>query len=163
MAAVQTAAAAGVVIVSWLMPVFRRSSGLSDRKAGGHCAADRPMPCRDRSVVVSVLIVALNYHLGPSTSTPLSLRISGVLAGLVVVAAVAVTLWHADRHCLRLRFSLGLPGLGLSPAMTVALVDDLRFSSHVVDLHRPPCPCSSGVSSPRSPTSPAPLAMIVWA
>jgi len=46
-------------------------------------------------------IVAWNNHVGPSTTTPLGLRIAGVLAGLVVIAALAVSLatlipWSTD-------------------------------------------------------------------
>ena len=166
MAAVQTAAAAGVVIVILAglacLPAFVgfiRSEGWR-----ALWPLIRPMLLSViAAIVVSVLIVAWNYHLGPSTSTPLGLRISGVLAGLVVVAAVAVTCGTLIVIVYRLRFSprvtrfLGILAVAMTVALVVIFAGALTWWISTA-LH---APWFFGSLVPRSPTSPAPLAMIV--
>jgi hypothetical protein len=166
MTAVQAAAAAGVLIVIMAgltcLPAFIefiRSKGWR-----ALWPLIRPMLLSViAAVVVSVLIVAWNYHLGPSTSTPLGLRISGVLAGLVVVAAVAVTCGTLIAIVYRLRFStrvtriLGVLAVAMTMALVVIFAGALTWWISTA-LH---APWFFGSLIPRSPTSPAPLPMIV--
>jgi hypothetical protein len=166
MAAVQAAAAAGVliVIVAGLISLpalveLIRSDGWSTL-----WPLIRPMILSvTMAGAVSIGIVAWNDRLGPSINTPLVLRIAGVFAGLVVVGALVVSCGTLIAIVYRLRFSprvtrvLGL----LAVAMTVALV--AIFAGTLTwwvstALH---APWFFGSLVPRSPTSPAPLAMIV--
>jgi hypothetical protein len=115
------------------------------------------------AAAVSIGIVAWNDHLGPGTDTPSGLRIAGVLAGLVVIGALVVSYGTLIAIVYRLRLSPGVTRiLGvLAIAMTVALV--VIFAGALTwwistAIH---APWFFGSLVPRSPTSPAPLAMIV--
>ncbi len=108
-------------------------------------------------------IVAWNNHLGPSTTTPLGLRIAGVLAGLVVIAALAVSFATLIALVYRLGISTRVTRIlgALAVAMTLALA--VIFAGALTwwistALH---APWFFGSLIPRSPASPAPLPMIV--
>ena len=166
MAAVQAAAAVGVLILivaglACLPAVvqFMRSEGWR-----ALWPLVRPMTL---SVIAagaaSVGIVAWNNHVGPSTTTPLGLRIAGVLAGLVVIGALAVSYATLIAFVYRLRISTRVTRIlaVLAVAMTLALA--VIFAGALTwwistALH---APWFFGSLIPRSPTSPAPLPMIV--
>jgi hypothetical protein len=166
MAAVQAAAAVGVLIliVAGLacLPAFVQFMRSEGWRALWPLV--RPMTL---SVIAagaaSVGIVAWNNHVGPSTTTPLGLRIAGVLAGLVVIGALAVSYATLIAFVYRLRISTRVTRIlaVLAVAMTLALA--VIFAGALTwwistALH---APWFFGSLIPRSPTSPAPLPMIV--
>lgn len=166
MNAVQAAAATGVLIVIMAglacLPAFFELIRSEGWRALWPLA--RPMLLSGIAAgVASAGIVAWNNHLGNSTTTPMGLRIAGVLAGLVVIGALAVSCGTLIAIVYRLRFSTGVTRiLGvLAVAMTGALV--VIFAGALtwwisIALH---APWFFGSLIPRSPTSPAPLPMIV--
>ena len=166
MAAVQAAAAVGVLIliVAGLacLPAFVQFMRSEGWRALWPLV--RPMTL---SVIAagaaSVGIVAWNNHVGPSTTTPLGLRIAGVLAGLVVIGALAVSYATLIAFVYRLRIStrvtriLGVLAVAMTLALAVIFAGALTWWISTA-LH---APWFFGSLIPRSPTSPAPLPMIV--
>ena len=166
MAAVQAAAAVGVLIlvVAGLacLPAFVQFIRSEGWRALWPLI--RPMTV---SVIaagaVSVGILAWNNHVGPSTATPWGLRIAGALAGLVVIAALAVSYATLIAFVYRLRIStrvtriLGVLAVAMTLALAVIFAGALTWWISTA-LH---APWFFGSLIPRSPTSPAPLPMIV--
>jgi len=166
MAAVQAAAAAGMLIVFaaglTCLPAFVRFIRSEGWWALWPLA--RPMTF---SVIAagaaSVGIVAWSNHLGPNSTTPLGLRIAGVLAGLAVTAALAVSCGTLIAIVYRLRFSprvtlfLGALAVAMTAALVVIFAGVLTWWISTA-LH---APWFFGSLVPRSAGTPAPLAMIV--
>ncbi len=166
MAAVRAAAAAGVLVVIMAglacLPAFVEFIRSEGWRALWPLA--RPMLLSGTAAgAASAGIVAWNNHLGPSTTTPLGLRIAGVLAGLVVIGALAVSCGTLTAIVYRLRFSpqvtriLGVLAVAMTMALVVIFAGALTWWISTA-LH---APWFFGSLIPRSPTSPAPLAMIV--
>ena len=96
-------------------------------------------------------------------TTPPGLRIAGVLAGLVVVGAVAVGCGALIAIVYRIHISpritriLGLLAVAMTMALVVIFAGALTWWISIA-LH---APWFFGSLIPRSPTSPAPIPMIV--
>ena len=166
MTAVQAAAAAGVLIVLVAglacLPAFLqfiRSEG---------CRVlwplVRPMLWAGIAAgAASAGIVLWSNRLGPNTTTPLGLRIAGLLTGLVVTGALAVSCGTLIALVYRLRFSarvtriLGILAVAMSMALVVIFAGALTWWISIA-LH---APWFFGSLVPQSPASPAPLPMIV--
>ncbi|HZM55370.1 MAG TPA: hypothetical protein VFC03_10140 [Acidimicrobiales bacterium] len=166
MAAVQAAAGVGVLILIMAglacLPAFVHFIRSEGWRALWPLA--RPMVLSVIAAgVASAGIVAWNNRLGPSTTTPLGLRIAGVLAGLVVIAALAVSYATLIAFVYRLRIStritriLGVLAVAMTLALAVIFAGALTWWISTA-LH---APWFFGSLTPRSPTSPAPLPMIV--
>jgi len=166
MGAVQVAAAAGmlIVVVAALISLpalveLVRSDGWSEL-----WPLVRPVVLSVTVAgAVSIGIVAWKDHLGPTTDTPSGLRIAGVLAGLVVIGALVVTCGTLLAIVYRLRFTprvtriLGLLAVVMAAALVVIFAGALTWWISTA-LH---APWFFGSLVPRSPATPAPLAMIV--
>src|SRR5665213_641826 len=115
----------------------------------------------------AIVIVSWNAHLSPSRSvtTPWSLRAAGVVGGLLVVAALAVCLGTVVAIVYRLRLSdqvtrvLGVLAMAMSGALVLIFAGALTWWITTA-MH---APWFFGSLVPRSPSSPAPLAMVVMA
>jgi len=166
MAAVQVAAATGALITILAGVIILPALFALVRSDGWRplWSLARPMAVASAAAgAVSIGIIAWNGKLGPSTSTPLALRIVGILGGLVVVGALTVCCGTAVALVYRLRLSpRATRSLGaLAVAMTMVLV--VIFTGALLwwistALH---APWFFGSLVPRSPATPAPLAMIV--
>jgi hypothetical protein len=166
MVAVQAAAGAGVLIVIAgglasvpALAAFIRSSGWSPL---WHLV--RPMVLSvTLAGAASIGIVAWSGQLGPSLTTPSSLRIVGALAGLMVVGALVVSCGTLIAIVYRLRYSpratqiLGLLAVAMVVVLAVIFAGVLTWWISTA-VH---APWFFGSLVPRSPTSPAPIAMIV--
>lgn len=118
--------------------------------------------------LASIVVIAWNQHVGSSTGAdvaPLGLRVAGFAGGLLVVGALAVCCGTAVAIVFRLRLSHRVTSMlgTLTVAMTGVLV--VIFGGALTwwistAIH---APWFFGSLVPRSPTSPAPLAMIVLA
>jgi hypothetical protein len=166
MVAIQAAAAAGMVIVIMAGLTCLPSFVEHVRSEGWRSLwpLARPMTLSVIAAgVASVGIVAWNNHVGPSTTTPLGLRMAGVLAGLVVVGALAVGCGTLIAIVYRVRLSprvtqfLGILAVAMTGALMVIFAGALTWWISTA-LH---APWFFGSLVPRSPTSPAPLALIV--
>ena len=166
MAAIQVAAAAGVliVIVAGLVSLPALVELIQSEGWSAFWPLIRPMVLFVIAAgAVSIGIVAWNNHLGPTTDTPSGLHIAGVLAGLVVIAALVVSYGTLIAIVYRLRFSpratrfLGVLAVAMTMALVVIFAGALTWWISTA-LH---APWFFGSLVPRSPTSPAPLAMIV--
>lgn len=115
--------------------------------------------------VTSIGIVVWNEHVGPSPSgtTPPALRAAGLVVGLLVVSALAVCCATAVAIVYRLRLSprvtriLGVLAVGMAGVLVVIFAGTLTWWIAIA-LH---APWFFGSLVPRSPTSPAPLVMIL--
>jgi len=113
--------------------------------------------------VAGVAIVVWSTHLGPSPSAPFATRVGGVIAGLVVVGAMVVCVGTVVALVYRLHLShrvtrvLGILALAMAAALVVIFAGTLLWWISTA-VH---APWFFGSLDPRSPGSPAPLAMIV--
>ncbi len=117
------------------------------------------------AAVASVVVVSWNRHLGPSSNAtaPLALRASALVGGLLVVGALAVCGATAVALVYRLRLSrqvtrlLGVLAIAMAAVLVVIFAGALTWWVCTA-IH---APWFFGTLVPRSPTSPAPAAMIV--
>jgi len=114
--------------------------------------------------VAGTVIVVWNNHLGPAAITaPLSLQVAGVVAGLLVLGALAVGCGTVVALVYRLRLShrvtraFGLLALAMAAVLVLIFAGVLTWWISTAE-H---APWFFGSLAPRSPSSPAPLAMIV--
>jgi hypothetical protein len=166
MGAVQVAAAIGVLILIVASAVTLPSLFELMRSDGWRSLwpSVRPMVLSVTAAgAVSIGIVVWNEQLGPTTNTPFALRIAAVLAGLVVVGALAVCCGTVVATVYRLRLShratriLGLLALVMAVALAVIFAGALTWWISTA-VH---APWFFGSLVPRSPGTPAPLVMIV--
>lgn len=117
------------------------------------------------AAAASVVVVAWNRHLGPSSNVtaPVALKVTTVVGGLLVSCAVVVCGATAVALVYRLRLSsrvtrmLGVLAIAMAAALVVIVTGALTWWITTA-IH---APWFFGSFVPRSPTSPAPPAMIV--
>jgi hypothetical protein len=168
MSAVQWAAAAGalIVIVAGVLTLPALLGLIGSDGWKSLWALVRPMVLSlTVAGVASIGIVELNQHVGPSPSgtTPPALRAAGVVVGLLVVSTLAVCCATAVVIVYRLRLTRRVTRIlgGLAVAMAGVLVAIFAGTLTwwiATALH---APWFFRSVVPRSPSSPAPLAMIL--
>ena len=117
------------------------------------------------AAVASVVVVAWNRHFGPSPSVtaPLALKVAGVVGGILVVCALAVSCATAVALVYRLRLSprvtrmLGVLAITMAGALVVIFAGALTWWITTA-IH---APWFFGSLVPSSPASPTPAAMVV--
>ena len=168
MVAVQAAAAAGVLILLVAGLVTLPALVNLIRSDGW-----KPLGMLVRPAAVSVtvaaaasaVVVVWNNHLGPSAraAVPPALKVTTVIGGLLVVCAVAVCCGTVVALVYRLSLSsrltrtLGVLAIAMAAALVVIFAGALTWWISLA-IH---APWFFGSLVPRSPSSPAPTAMIV--
>jgi hypothetical protein len=168
MVAVQAAAAAGVLVIV-IAGLLTLPALVGLVRSEGWRSIWVPLRPSVASVAVaglaSIVVIAWNQHLGssPGGNVPMGLRVVAVAGGLLVVGALAVCCGSIAAIVYRLRLShrvtlaLGVLAVAMTGVLLVIFGGALTWWISTA-IH---APWFFGSLVPRSPSSPAPLAMIV--